>query len=122
MKPLRVMIVDDSGLNRLALKSFFSQLGHEIVEMADSVEDAKTKFAQVLPDLITIDQVMPGQSGINLAKYVNDFDKEHERKTKIFFITSDPLRESAKSMVKVDEFILKPATKVKIAKALDKVL
>lgn len=112
------MIVDDSNLNRLALKSYFSQLGHEIVALAGSVDEAIKKFIEVKPEVVTIDQVMPGQSGSNLAKYINNYDDEHGTRTRLIFISGDPLRQSLKEQIRVDQYILKPSTKDKIEQAI----
>ena len=119
MKQYSVMVVDDSSLNRLALKSYFTQLGHNVVGLAASAEEAKALFVQVKPDLITIDQVMPGQNGTVLAKWINEQDAATGRETKILFITGDPLRSTTKATIKVARYILKPATKAKIEAALN---
>lgn len=116
-----VLIVDDSSLNRLALKSYFTQLGHSVVGLAASAEEAKSLFTKVKPNLMTIDQVMPGQNGAVLAKWVNDQDKTSGRDTKILFITGDPLRSTTKATINVTKYILKPATKSKIEEALNKI-
>lgn len=114
----KVLIVDDSSLNRLAIKSYFSQLNYEVVGLAESVDQAKTMFDEHAPDVVTIDQIMPGQNGVVLAKYINGKDAMKGKKTIIVFITGDPLRESTKSTIKADHYILKPITKEKIETAL----
>jgi two-component system, chemotaxis family, chemotaxis protein CheY len=115
---MKVLIVDDSNLNRMAIKSYFTQLNYNIIGLAESVEDAKKIYEESKPDIVTIDQIMPGQNGVTLAKYINERDVTNNRKTTILFITADPLRDVTKSSIKVDSYILKPVTKEKIAEAL----
>jgi len=117
-KTYRVLIVDDSNLNRLALKSYFSQLGHKVVAQAGSVDEGRKMFLEHKPDLVTIDQVMPKNPGTVLAKYINTYDEEHGTKTSLFFITGDPLRDTLKEQINVDQYILKPSTKDKIEQAI----
>ena len=50
------------------------KLGHEIVGMAKNGDIAKDLFHSLNPDIVTLDQVMPGNiSGTDLVKYINKY-------------------------------------------------
>ncbi len=117
----RVLIVDDSPLNRLALKRYLIELGHEVVGMVSTAEEAMEKFSELQPSLVTIDQVLPKQNGTALAKFINDYDRKHNRKTKLIIISSEPIRPSIKKSIEVDEYILKPATLNKLETAINRI-
>ncbi len=117
----RVLIVDDSPLNRLALKRYFLEMGHEVVDMVATAEEAMEKFEELNPTLVTIDQVLPKQNGTTLARFINDFDKKHNRRTKLIIISSEPIRPSVKKTIQVDEYILKPATLSKLENAIKRI-
>ncbi len=115
----RVLIVDDSPLNRLALKRYFLQMGHEVIEMVGSAEEGKEKFLELKPTLVTIDQILPNQNGTQLARFINSVDRQNNTKTKLIMISSDPLSDAQKRGIHVDFYIIKPATSGKIEEALN---
>lgn len=116
---MRILIVDDSLLAEHALKSYFSKLGHEVVGMAKNGDTAKEMFHSLNPDIVTIDQVMPGNiTGTDLVKYINKKDEEEGNSTHLLMITSDDLPEEIKVDLKVAAYILKPVTLLKVDYAL----
>ncbi len=58
----RILIVDDEPLNRELLHAFFEDEGHELVE-AQTGEEALTRAAELPPDLVLLDVMMPGMDG-----------------------------------------------------------
>ncbi|MHA2250172.1 MAG: response regulator [Candidatus Kariarchaeaceae archaeon] len=115
---MRVLIIDDSLLAEYALKSYFIKLGHEVIGLARNAEDGKKKYLELKPDLITVDAVMPGISGQELIKYVNQNDNNTDRKTKILMISSDNIPEEERRELNVDRYIIKPVTMAKIRDTL----
>ena len=116
---MRIVIVDDSLLAEHALKSYFMKLGHEVVGMAKNGDIATELYHSLKPDIMTIDQVMPGNiAGTDLVKYINRMDEEEERSTHLLMITSDDLPEEIKIDLTVSAYILKPVTLLKINYAL----
>lgn len=68
-KKIRVMVVDDSMLARgLIIKGLSAHPGIEVVGYAINTMDARNKFAQLNPDVMTMDVEMPGMSGIDFLK------------------------------------------------------
>lgn len=61
----RIMIIDDEQDVRLYLKTLFEKNGYE-TETAQDGDEGYPKTAAYKPDLITLDILMPKQSGIRL--------------------------------------------------------
>ncbi len=61
----RIMIIDDEKDVRLYLKTLFEKRGYA-VETADDGDEGYPKAVACNPDLITLDILMPKQSGIRL--------------------------------------------------------
>jgi two-component system chemotaxis response regulator CheY len=66
----RVLIVDDSKLARAMLKGMLVGLGHEVIGEAEDVKPAIDMFKLLSPDLVTLDLVMPGGSGVEVLKAI----------------------------------------------------
>jgi two-component system, chemotaxis family, chemotaxis protein CheY len=60
----RILIVDDNLLMRTLLREILSGAGHEIVGEASDGLEAPARVRELHPDLVTLDLVMPGRSGI----------------------------------------------------------
>ena len=61
----RIMIIDDEKDVRLYLKTLFEKTGYE-TETAQDGDEGYPKTVAYKPDLITLDILMPKQSGIRL--------------------------------------------------------
>src|SRR5947208_9011693 len=62
-----ILIVDDSATDRQFLSELLVKNGYK-VSTADSAEDALAKVKQHRPDLVLMDVVMPGQSGVQATR------------------------------------------------------
>lgn len=58
-----VLICDDSATMRLALRRSLEGQGHSVAAEAASGEDALKLAAQLDPDIITMDVMLPGMDG-----------------------------------------------------------
>jgi PAS domain S-box-containing protein len=63
----RVLLVDDEELVRMSTAAMLIDLGYEVVE-ASSGEEALRLLDDAPPDLLLTDHLMPGMSGVELAK------------------------------------------------------
>ena len=69
---MKILLVDDDAFLRDMYASKFISCGHE-VEVADSSSTAIGKFqAGVIFDLVILDMVMPGTSGVELLKIIKE--------------------------------------------------
>ncbi len=72
---LKIMIVDDALFMRRVLRGIVEEEGWTVVgEAADGVE-AVQKFRECLPDVTTMDIVMPLKSGIEALSEILAIDK-----------------------------------------------
>ena len=62
-----ILVVDDEPQLRRALESVFHQRGYTVV-LAASGEDALVRVAEKAPDLIVLDLMLPGMSGIETCR------------------------------------------------------
>lgn len=67
-EPKKVMIVDDSMVMRNMIRDVLTKNGFNVVGQAKCVADAVTMYQQIKPDLVTMDVVMPGETGIEGVK------------------------------------------------------
>jgi DNA-binding NarL/FixJ family response regulator len=75
MSAIRVLLVDDSEAFLEAATKFLQALaGVEVVARAASGAEALTQAEALKPDLILLDVVMPGMSGIEAARLVRQGD------------------------------------------------
>ncbi|MFH1453996.1 MAG: response regulator [Armatimonadota bacterium] len=64
----KILIVDDAAFMRMKLRDILIKNGYEVVGEAETGEEALTKREQLKPDLITMDIVMAGKSGIDATR------------------------------------------------------
>lgn len=70
----RILIVDDAAFMRMMIKDILSKNGFEVVgEAADGVQ-AIEKYAELKPDLVTMDITMPEMDGIAALKEIKAKD------------------------------------------------
>ncbi|MDC3960361.1 chemotaxis-specific protein-glutamate methyltransferase CheB [Polyangium jinanense] len=68
-KPIRVLIVDDSAFARKVLREVLGkQPGIEVVDIARDGLDALEKIAELHPDVVVLDLVMPHLDGIGVLR------------------------------------------------------
>jgi len=67
-EPKKVMIVDDSMVMRNMIRDVLTKNGFNVVGQAKCVADAVTMYPQLKPDMVTMDVVMPGETGIEGVK------------------------------------------------------
>lgn len=104
---LRILIVDDSRLQRHILSKTLSNWGFEISQAADG-QEALTQCANRMPDLIISDWMMPGMSGIDFCRALRQMP--HDRYTYFVLLTSKSEKaEVARGLDSgADDFLTKP--------------
>ncbi len=66
----RIMIVDDSRLVRVQLEDVLQGTDYQVAAYCRSGEDAIAQYAEVKPDLVTMDIIMQGMDGLDAAEII----------------------------------------------------
>ena len=72
-KEKTILVVDDSNVIRQSLKSFFQEYDFNVITCHDGLEGIK-QAAEVKPDLIILDLMMPNLDGIKMLKVLKVID------------------------------------------------
>jgi len=117
----RVLIVDDSTFMRLLVRKIVEAGdAYEVAGEAGDVEEALAKYKELMPDLVTMDIIMPGTSGLGgLAKLI-EFDPE----ARVIMVTAmgqDSVTHEAVS-IGAKGFVLKPVKQADLLEALKKAM
>jgi len=66
----RLLVVDDVPLFRAGLKSALNDAGFEVVGEADTAETAVAESEALQPDMVLLDVLMPGLSGLEVVEKI----------------------------------------------------
>lgn len=116
----KIMIVDDSRMLLMQLQHILAETEYEVAAYCQDGETAITKYEEILPDLVTMDIIMPGIDGLEAAKAI----LESHPDAKIVMLSSlvyDDTIEEAKT-VGAKGFIYKPFEREQVMDTLKKVL
>lgn len=73
--PKSILVVDDAVFMRRLLRDVLAKAGYQVHE-AVSGSDAVEKYAELHPDLVTMDIGMPGMSGIDAIARIREHDAD----------------------------------------------
>jgi DNA-binding NarL/FixJ family response regulator len=86
-KNIKAFIIDDSLIVRNGLIDLLSQIeGIEIIGQAQDVREAIDSIQELKPDLVTLDIIMPGGSGIDVLRHI----KKEQPSTVVIILTNFP--------------------------------
>ncbi len=72
LRPLRVLIVDDSGATRLAMSSAMNRLsGIELLGAVSTIQEALQKISDLIPDVVTVDKNLDDEDGGDLIEQIH---------------------------------------------------
>ena len=116
----RILIADDTAFMRMMIKNILTRHGHEVVGEAANGEEAVTRYAELLPDVVTMDITMPGKDGIAALKEIIAADPAARivmcsalgQETKVI----ESIRSGAK------DFVVKPFEQQRVLSAVTKAL
>jgi len=72
----RILIVDDSFYMRTMLKNVLTDAGYEVVGEAANGQQALEMAAATKPDLITLDVILPDNTGLDVLKGIRENDPD----------------------------------------------
>ncbi|MBN1782765.1 sigma-54-dependent Fis family transcriptional regulator [bacterium] len=110
----RILVIDDEENVRFTFRAFLEKEGH-VVDTAEGYEDGLQKMKDSGFDLIFLDIMLGGQSGIDLL----DTIRRQDHNVQIIMITGQPDIENAQASVRLGAFdyLTKPVLKETILNA-----
>ena len=116
----KILVVDDTASIRRAIRSILEGRGFEVFEACDG-DDALAKMLLHRPDLLILDVMMPGRSGLEVAATLKS--RAEYKATPILLLTGVPTsggkgEEYWKGRSFADDFLAKPC---KASQLLEKV-
>ena len=115
-----VLIVDDALFMRMMIKDILSKDGLEVIGEAENGVEAVKKYAELHPDLVTMDIVMPEMDGIEAVRNIMKLDPA-ARVLMCSAMGQQPLVVEALEAGAKD-FIIKPFQPSKVVEAVRKAL
>lgn len=70
----KVLLVDDAKFMRMILKGILQEADFEVVGEASNGEEAIKMYQDIRPDLVTMDIVMPGMTGVEVVRRIKEID------------------------------------------------
>jgi two-component system phosphate regulon response regulator PhoB len=103
----RILVVDDDPAIREMIRLALTRGGHEVLEAGNAL-DARQTIADLSPDLILLDWMMPGQSGFEFAGALQK-DSRH-REIPVIMLTARDQKEDKVAALEAgaDDYIAKP--------------
>lgn len=115
-----VLIVDDSRTSRRILRGIIEGMKHTVVGEAVDGQDGCKMYAELQPDLVTMDITMPIMDGIEALKHI----KEEYPDAKIIMVTAAGQKHNMVEAIQngASEFLAKPFDIEQIEKTIEKIL
>ena len=116
--PKRVLIVDDALIMRMRIKEIAEEMGWEVVGEAANGEEAVSRFRELLPDLMTLDIVMPKMDGVSALRQIR---QEHPQ-AKVVMVSAVDQKEKLSECIRLGavDFIVKPFDKTRLKNFFEK--
>lgn len=116
----RIMIVDDSRMLLFQLQKFLEDTEYEVVAYCQDGETAIAKYDELLPDLVTMDIIMPGIDGLEAARTILTAHPDAKIVMLSSLVYDDTIDEAKKIGTKA--FIDKPFDREQVLATLREVL
>lgn len=68
-----ILVVDDAAFMRMMIRDILAKEGYVIHEAVNG-RDAVEKYAEIQPDLVTLDITMPEMSGLDALRFIRKAD------------------------------------------------
>jgi len=115
----KILIVDDSALSRRILRRILESAAHDVIEADDGMVAIEKYFLEK-PDLVMLDLIMHGISGIEVLQKIRQLDE----RARLVVATAD-IQHSTRTMIEAEGakgFVTKPFAEREIIAAVDTAL
>lgn len=109
-----VLIVEDTEFMAEVLREIFTEEGY-VVHWAKDGEEGLTLYPEILPDLVTLDIVMPGKDGLQVLGELWRMDPS----CRVIMVSAVGLESKVLEAVRMGakNFVVKPFDREKVLKA-----
>ncbi|MFT4736814.1 MAG: two-component system chemotaxis response regulator CheY [Paraglaciecola sp.] len=116
----RILIVDDSSYMRSLINETLTGEGYNIVGMAVDGESAIDLALELKPDIITLDQVLPDMTGMDILTAVKGAGLE----SLIIMVSAVGQQSTIKEAIDAgaSDYIVKPFSKKELLEAIHKMI
>ena len=120
MDTKRLMIVDDALIMRQRIREIAEEAGWQVVAEASDGEQAVQLYAQVKPDLVTLDIVMPNVDGVAALRRLI----ENDAQATVVMVSAVNQKEKLAECIQAGaiDFIVKPFEKASLRQFFEKQL
>ncbi len=73
---MKILIVDDNTLTRSMIRDLLSEMKHDIVGEAENGDEAVRLYGELKPELVLLDMIMPGKSGLETLREIRTLDPQ----------------------------------------------
>ena len=120
MRPLRILLADDSRDNRLLVQAYFKKTPYILDEVEDG-DAAVTRLTAGVYELVLMDIAMPIMDGYSATRAIRTMEKETgRRRTPIIALTGSVLADALKKAIDAgcDAHVAKPVKKATLLAAI----
>lgn len=117
MRRLNVMVVDDSNITIRKMTKMLEDLGHSVAHTALNGRQAVDSYAEVSPDIVTMDITMPDMDGIQATRLILEKDPN----AVIMVVTSHGQEQMVMDAIEAGAkgYVLKPVKPEKLKEHLE---
>lgn len=116
----RLMVVDDSRVLEYQICKLLEDTDYEVAAYCENGEEAIARYAEVAPDIVTLDIIMPGIDGLETAQVLLDEHPE-ARIVMVSSLAYDDTMEEA-DCIGAKGFLYKPLEKQTFLEALEQAM
>ncbi len=118
MDTKRLMIVDDALIMRQRIREIAEEAGWQVVAEASDGEQAVQLYAQLKPDLVTLDIVMPNVDGVAALRRLI----ENDAQATVVMVSAVNQKEKLAECIQAGaiDFIVKPFEKASLRQFFEK--
>ena len=114
MKKFRTLLIDDERLARIELRSMLDKYEEiEVIGEAENGEEGIDKIKELSPDLIFLDISMPGMTGFEMIKKLENIPR-------VIFVTAFDEFALKAFEINAMDYILKPVENERLESAIEK--
>jgi two-component system chemotaxis response regulator CheY len=116
----RILVVDDAAFMRMMIKNIVTKNGYEVAGEAENGKQAVEKYAELKPDIVTMDITMPEMDGIEAVKAIRAIDPN----ASIIMVSAMGQQAMVMDAIQAGarDFIVKPFQQDRLLQAIERVL